>query len=192
MRVVIAGGSGLIGRELAASLAASQHEVVILSRNPERAADLPAGVQARQWDGRTASGWGPLVDGAGAVVNLAGEGIAGRNPLIDRWTPARKRRILDSRVDAGQAIVAAVKAATTSPAVLLQASAVGYYGSCGDEEVAEDHPAGNDFLAGVCRKWEDTSAEVEALGVRRAVRWAAAGIGGRGCTWLTKSARCAS
>lgn len=169
MRVVIAGGSGLIGRELAASLAASQHEVVILSRSPERVTDRPAGVQAQRWDGRTASDWGPLVDGAGAVVNLAGEGIAGRNPLIDRWTPARKQRILDSRVDAGHAIVAAVKAAAKPPAVLVQASAVGYYGPCGDEEVAEDHPAGSDFLATVCRKWEDGSAEVEALGVRRVV-----------------------
>jgi len=72
MRVIITGGTGLIGRALAAELAAGGREVVVLSRSPERAANLPAGVRAERWDGRTAGGWGALADGAEAIVNLAG------------------------------------------------------------------------------------------------------------------------
>jgi hypothetical protein len=169
MRVIITGGSGLIGRELAASLAADNHEVILLSRNPQRVTGLPAGVRAEQWDGRSAAGWGPLAEGAGAIVNLAGESIAGANPLVGRWTPARKKVIVDSRVQAGQAVLAALKAARQKPGVLIQSSAVGYYGPCGDEDVTEDHPAGQDFLAQVCVAWEAATAEAESLGVRRAV-----------------------
>lgn len=169
MRIIISGGTGLIGRELAASLVADQHEVIVLSRNPDQQTRLPTGVKAVKWDGRTAAGWGQLAEGAGALVNLAGEGIAGRNPLIDRWTPARKELIRRSRGEAGQAMVAAIKAVQTKPAVLIQSSAVGYYGPCGDEEVSEDHAPGADFLAKVCIEWEASSAAAEALGVRRAI-----------------------
>jgi hypothetical protein len=169
MRIIITGGSGLIGRELAASLAADGHEVIVLSRRPDRVGGLPANIRSVGWDGRTAEGWGYLADGAGAIVNLAGESIVGRNPFINRWTPARKQKIIDSRVEAGRAVVEAVKAAGQKPGVLIQSSAVGYYGPCGDEAVSEDHPAGNDFLARVCAAWEAASAEVEALGVRRVI-----------------------
>ena len=77
MRVVITGGTGLIGRALSANLAADSHEVIVLSRSPERATDLPEGVRAERWDARTAEGWGHLADGAGAIVNLAGANLAG-------------------------------------------------------------------------------------------------------------------
>ena len=159
MRIIITGGAGLIGRELAASLAADQHEVVLLSRNPEKVRGLPAGVRAERWDGRTAAGWGQLAEAAGAIVNLAGQSIAGANPLVGRWTAARKKLIVDSRVNAGQAVVAAIRAARKKPGVLVQSSAVGYYGPCADEEVTEEHPAGQDFLAQVCVAWEASSAE---------------------------------
>ena len=168
MRVIITGGSGLLGRELTASLTKDGHEVVVLSRDPARVASLPAGARAEGWDGRTAKGWAGLADGAGAIVNLAGESIAGR-PGIDRWTPARKQLILNSRTDAGQAVVEAVRAAKKKPGVVIQSSAVGYYGPCGDEEVNEDHPAGKDFLSQVCVAWEASTNELEALGVRRAI-----------------------
>jgi hypothetical protein len=169
MRIIITGGTGLIGRELAASLAADKHEVILLSRDPQRATGLPAGARAEQWDGRSAAGWGPLADGADAIVNLAGESIAGANPLAGRWTAARKKVILESRVQAGQAVVAAVRAARRKPGVLIQSSAVGYYGPCGDEEVTEEHAGGTDFLAQVCTAWESSTTEVETLGVRRVV-----------------------
>jgi uncharacterized protein (TIGR01777 family) len=164
MRIIITGGSGLIGRALAASLAADGHEVILLSRTPERATGLPVGVRVAGWDGRTAAGWGFLADGAEVIVNLAGESIA-----AGRWTPERKLRIRDSRLDAGRAVVEAVQAATDRPRAVIQASAVGYYGPCGDEEITEQTPPGDDFLAHVVAAWEASTAPVEALGVRWAV-----------------------
>lgn len=163
MRVVITGGTGLIGTALARELAEGGHEVVVLTRDPARATGLPAGVTAARWDGRTADGWGHLVAGAG-IVHLAGESIA-----AGRWTAERKRRIRASRVESGAAVVAAIRGATPRPAVLVQGSAVGYYGPRGDEPVDESAPPGNDFLAQVCVDWEASTAEAEPLGVRRAV-----------------------
>lgn len=165
MRIIITGGTGLIGRALAASLAADGSEVIVLSRNPTQAQGLPAGVRAERWDGRTAQGWGRLADGAAAIINLAGESIAAR-----RWTAGQKRRIIDSRLNAGRAVVEAIDAAAVRPPVLIQASAVGYYGPCGDQEIAEDAGPGNDFLAQqVAVPWEESTASVEAMGVRRVI-----------------------
>ncbi len=172
MRVIITGGSGLIGRALVAELAANQHEVVILSRSPDKVKNLPSGARAERWDGRTAQGWGHLADGADAIVNLAGESIAGGESIpgimfSGRWTLARKRAILESRQHAGRAVVEAVKAASKKPSVVIQASAVGYYGSCGNVELTEDSPHGDDFQAHVCVDWEKSTQAVEAIGVRR-------------------------
>ncbi len=87
MRIIITGGSGLIGQALTESLVADNHEVTILSRHPERVTSLPDGVKVEKWDGRSAEGWGHLADGADAIVNLAGENIA-----AGRWTAERKQR----------------------------------------------------------------------------------------------------
>ncbi len=164
MRVIITGGTGLIGRALTVSLAADGHEVIVLTRDPARATGLPAGARAERWDGRSAAGWGKLADGAAAIVNLAGENLA-----AGRWTPARKRRILESRVQAGQAVVAAVREAGVKPGVVVHSSGVGYYGASGDVEVTEASPPGRDFLAQVCVAWEAASAETAALGARSVV-----------------------
>ena len=164
MRTIITGGSGLIGRALAAELAAAEHEVIVLSRTPGRVSGLPAGARAVGWDGRSAEGWQDLADGATAIVNLAGESIA-----AGRWTAARKQRIADSRHQAGAAVVQAVASATTRPQVVIQGSAVGYYGPRGDETITEDSAPGDDFLAQVCVPWETSTEEVERLGVRRAI-----------------------
>lgn len=169
MRVLITGGTGLIGSELTNNLCADGHDVIILSRSGTSDTFLPSRAQLVKWDGRTAEGWGRLVNEVDAIVNLAGESISGANPVSGRWTAARKRRIVDSRVQAGQAIVQALKGATKRPEVLVQASAVGYYGPHGDEPVTEDTAPGNDFLADVCKQWEASVAGVEALGVRLAV-----------------------
>ncbi len=163
-RVLITGGTGLIGRALMAGLAGGGCEVVVLSRSPERAGGLPPGARAERWDARTAQGWGALVDGAWAMVNLAGEGIA-----AGRWTAERKRRIRESRLDAGRAVVEAIAAARDRPAVLVQASGVGYYGPCGDEEITEEARPGGDYLARLAVEWEAATAAVEAMGVRRVV-----------------------
>ncbi len=169
MRVLITGGTGLIGSALAAELAGAGHEVIVLSRNPDRATGLPAGVRAERWDGRTAQGWGHLADGAGAIVNLAGASIAGEGLLPSRWTPERKRLILQSRLDAGRAVVEAVQQAAQKPSVVVQASGIGIYGFAGDRVVDESAPPGDDWLAQVAVQWEAATAPVEAMGVRRVV-----------------------
>ncbi len=172
MRVIITGGTGLIGRALADSLAKDSHEVIILSRRPGRPVSLPEGVRMQYWDGKTADNWGDLVNEAGAIVNLAGEPIASfkvMELLTSRWTPARRRKILESRRDAGRAVVEAVRRAKKKPGVVIQSSAVGYYGPRGDEIITEQAEAGDDFLARVCQEWEDSTEAVEKAGVRRAI-----------------------
>jgi hypothetical protein len=163
MRVIVTGGSGLIGRALVDSLARDGHEVIVLSRNPDAVKNLPTGACAERWDGKTAQGWGKFVNGAEAVVNLAGATIS------DRWSDTHKTEIRESRVNAGQAIVAAVKAAEQKPRVVIQSSAVGYYGPCGAEEITENSPAGSDFLASVCKAWEASTAELDNMGIRRPI-----------------------
>ncbi len=169
MRVIITGGTGLIGRELANSLAHDHHEVIVLSRNTNKTSGLDGAVKVVTWDARSAQGWGSLVDGAGAVINLAGESIAGEGFPPSPWTSERKKRILESRINAGNAIVEAISAATKKPEVLIQSSAVGYYGTHGDEDITEDHAPGSDFLASTCVQWEAVTEPVEKMGVRRII-----------------------
>jgi hypothetical protein len=138
MKVVIGGGSGYVGRALVSSLRADGHEMVALSRQA-------GGVG---WDDAA-----DAVDGADAVVNLAGTSIGGR-----RWTAARKESILSSRIETTGALVSAIEGAASRPAVLVTASGIGYYGRSGDEVVDEDSPAGNTFLARVCVEWEAAGA----------------------------------
>jgi uncharacterized protein (TIGR01777 family) len=164
MRVLITGGSGLIGRLLAANLAQGGSKVIILSRQPERVVGLPVGVVVKQWDGRTTEGWGSQVNSTDAIINLAGENIS-----TGRWTSERKHAILQSRLNAGRAIVEAVKMATRKPRVAIQASGVGYYGPCGDEEITEEMQPGHDFLARLAVDWEASTAPLETLGVRRVI-----------------------
>lgn len=169
MRVIITGGSGLIGRALTNNLAADGHEVVILSRSPELVRDLPVGAIAVGWDGQTADGWGNLADGADAIVNLAGENLKGEGLFPKRWTKKRKQIIRDSRLNAGAAVVDAVVHARKKPKAVIQASAVGYYGPRGDQKLDESAAPGDDFLARLCVDWEASTAEVETMDVRRAV-----------------------
>ena len=164
MRIIITGGTGLIGKMLCSALLADQHQVIVLSRNPEKVNNMPLGVRLEQWDGKTAANWGQLVEDAGAIINLAGEGIAD-----GRWSKERKQRIRESRIHAGLAVQEAIRQATNKPQVLLQASAVGYYGPHGNEVVTEETPLGHDFLAKVCHDWEASTVGVAQLGVRRAV-----------------------
>ena len=165
MRVIITGGTGLIGESLSKALIADGNEVIVLSRAPEKVKDAPAGVKLQKWDGKSAEGWGQLADGAGAIVNLAGAGIADK-----RWSQERKREIRQSRIDAGKAVMEAIAAASTKPGVLIQSSAVGYYGTqTGDAQVTESFSPGGDFLSKVCFDWETSTAPASKQGVRRAV-----------------------
>jgi hypothetical protein len=170
MRVIITGGTGLIGRHLANHLAAEGHEVVVLSRGPALAKRLAPQVKVEAWDAKTPTGWGGLVNGADAIVNLAGASIAGEGFFPSRWTDEHKQRVIESRLNTGRAVVAAIEAAEIKPAVVIQSSAVGYYGTHPNNvTITEDSPAGNDWLAEVCKQWEASTQAVEALGVRRAI-----------------------
>lgn len=149
MRVVIAGGTGFLGQPLAEHLAALGHDVVILTRGEARRASTSRIRQARWSPDGEIGGWRTEIEGASAVVNLAGESIAGA-----RWSPARKQQILDSRVHATRSLARAIERASAPPSVFISGSAVGYYGPRADEVVGEDTPAGSDFLAQVCVRWE--------------------------------------
>jgi uncharacterized protein (TIGR01777 family) len=164
MKVIITGGTGLIGSALAKSLVDDNHEAIVLSRSPMKAKNLPPAVQVVEWDARSAKGWGHLAEGADAIVNLAGENLA-----EGRWTDERKERIGHSRLNAGQAVVEAVEGAKTKPQLIIQASGVNYYGTRQAGEIGEDAPPGDDFLAQVCIEWEASTAPVEPMGVRRVI-----------------------
>jgi len=162
MRAIIAGGTGFIGQALVIALRDAGWDIVVLSRSPGKVAEVFGhGVIGMRWDG---SGWLDLLGPDTAVVNLAGENIA-----AGRWTGEVKRKILESRVNAGRALVKAVGEAPAKPGVFVQASAVGYYGPRGDNPVDETAESGTGYLAEVCRAWEASTAEVEAMGVRRVV-----------------------
>jgi uncharacterized protein (TIGR01777 family) len=163
MRILIAGGSGLIGTALTRSLLADGHQVWVLTRSPGKA-PLPQGATALGWNGRDSLGWGHGLSQVDAVVNLAGESLA-RWP----WTKQRKQRLWDSRVQAGRALLQAIQAASPRPKVLIQASGVNFYGPHRLELVTEGDPPGGDFLAGLCVDWEASTQPVESLGVRRAI-----------------------
>lgn len=143
MKIIVAGGTGFLGTPLVSQLRASGNEVSVLTRRSAESGQIT-------WSPDEAIGpWAKAIDGADAVINLAGESIAGH-----RWTPAHKARIRDSRIRATRSIVAAIDAAARKPAVFLSASAVGYYRSRGDETLTEESAPGDDFLATVCRDWE--------------------------------------
>ena len=156
MPIVIAGGSGFLGRALARALAQDGHEVVILTRQPRaRSRD---GARAVAWtpDGSVGP-WASTISGAAALINLAGESIAAR-----RWTAAQKQRIRDSRMLATRSLAGAIERAPTPPAVFISGSATGYYGPLDDRIVTEEHPPGADFLARVAVDWEAAAMDAQA------------------------------
>jgi len=154
-RVVVAGGTGLVGRHLVQALLQEGALVTVLSRNPASAI-LPAGATACGWDELPKA-----LAGADAVFNLCGEGIADR-----RWTPARKAILLDSRLEPTGRLVAALGALDPRPPVLVNASAIGIYGPMDGRPLDETQAPGSTFLAKLCRRWEAAADEAQAHGVR--------------------------
>ena len=154
MKIVIAGGTGFLGRPLTERLVAEGHDVVILTRRvspqlPARAVVWSPGKDVENVGIGITDAWANEIDGADAVVNLAGESVAGK-----RWSPAHKKQILDSRIHATRRLAGAIARAARPPSVFASGSAVGYYGPLGDELAVETTPAGSDFLAQVCQQWE--------------------------------------
>lgn len=168
MQIIISGGSGMIGRALTDALTRNNHEVIILSRSPQDVSRLPQGARAVRWNGSTAGAWQKELEGSDAVVNLAGASIAGNGLLPQRWSADRKKIILESRRTSGRMLSETILRLKQPPAFFLQASAVGYYGTRGDEFIYESHEPGEGFLADVCRKWEDSTRDLD-LRLRRVV-----------------------
>src|SRR5207244_3974440 len=133
---------------------------VVLTRGGS--ASRSTAVRYATWTpGQARGAWTAEIEGARAIVNLAGESIAAR-----RWSPVQKQQILDSRVSATRTVADAIRAASKPPQALVSGSAVGYYGPLGDEIVTEEHPAGADFLAKVCQQWESEAIRSVEAGTR--------------------------
>lgn len=164
-KVIVTGATGFIGKALCFRLEREGYQVIALSRNPDRGQQLfGSQTTVARWDGANASEWQEYAERAYAVVNLAGENIGS-----GRWTSQRKQAILQSRLDAGKAVVEAVKSAHVKPRVVVQASAIGFYGSRRNDMIDEFSSAGEGFLADVAKEWEQSTHAVESLGVRRVI-----------------------
>lgn len=156
MNIVIAGGSGFLGSALTRALAGEGHDVVILTRQTPAHVSTQPRTTFVQWtpDG-TAGPWANVVNGASAVINLAGESIAAK-----RWSPAQKQKLRDSRMLATQSLTTAIRQAGRPPAAFISGSAVGYYGHRGDETITEASAPGTDFLADLAKDWEAAANDV--------------------------------
>jgi uncharacterized protein len=161
MKIAIAGATGFVGSRLVEALQDRGHETLVLTRNPQQAASRFPKAQVVGYNPLKSGEWQESISGCDGVVNLAGEPIAEK-----RWTPAHKRTILESRQIGTQKIVEAIDRASAKPQVLINASAIGYYGTSESAKFDETSPSGTDFLAEVCREWEAAAQAVTAGGTR--------------------------
>lgn len=162
MKIIVAGGTGFIGSALIETLLSRGDKVVLLTRDlPSAQRRWDGRVDARLWNASDPGPWVMTIDGADAVINLAGESVAG-----GRWTPERKISLLKSRINSTRDIVSALQAAAERPLVMVNASAVGYYGAAPEGECTETAPQGTDFLAALCGQWEREAFAADKLEVR--------------------------
>ena len=168
MKIAVTGASGLIGTALVPALRQDGHEVVRFVRGR---ADAP---DERSWDPSSRQLEPAAVADLDAVIHLAGAGVADK-----RWTPARRKVVLDSRVE-GTGAIATAMAKAGGPRILLSASAIGWYGDTGDRLTDETGPPGEGFLADVCRQWEGATAPAQAAGLRVAHLRTGIVLSGRG------------
>ncbi len=147
MKVLMTGGTGFIGSHLVNSLIADEHTVTILSRSDRTSKNRY--ISYRKWDGKTMP---PAIGLYDVVINLAGASI-----VDERWTESRKELLIESRTGPTKACVDFINRSPNPPKVFITASAVGYYGGNREEEVSESSPSGTDFMAEVCKKWEEAA-----------------------------------
>jgi len=165
MKIAITGATGFIGKGLVDFLFTKGHSVIVLSRDRERAKLLFGNRPAVfKWSGDNEDELLRGLDGSNAIVNLAGENIG-----LSAWTKRKQKKIIDSRVGAGLMVSELIRRMKNPPQVLIQASAVGYYGSRGEETITEKSECGKGFLAEVAVEWENSIAAVEASGVRSVI-----------------------
>jgi uncharacterized protein len=162
MNIVVAGGTGFIGRALCARLHHEGHRLAILTRRPEAVHRLfGLAVTAVRWNGRERGAWEESLDGADAVINLAGAPIADT-----RWTKSRKQLLMSSRVLAARLLVEAMSRRSPRPQTLISASGIGYYGASDDRVLDETAAPGRGFLADLCEAWEAEALRAGQSGVR--------------------------
>ena len=169
MKVAIAGATGFVGSRLVEKLQAAGHQVVVLSRDAARArrvfpASAYPNLEVVAYTPAESGDWQKSIAGCDAVVNLAGVPIA-----EERWTQARQQAILDSRRLTTAKLVEAIVNANPRPSVFVSGSAIGYYGTSETAEFDETSPAGNDFLAAVCKDWEAAAQPAKNAGTRLAI-----------------------
>lgn len=161
MRIVVTGATGFIGAHLSRTLRERGDEVIALSRDPNSVARRAPGVsRAYAWDPISEPAPAEALEQAAAVVHLAGESVVGR------WSEAKRRAIRDTRVLGTRNLVAGIVRLENKPQVLVSASAIGFYGDRAGEELSEQSSGGNDYLASVCRQWEEEALKIKALGLR--------------------------
>lgn len=161
MKIAIVGATGFVGRRLVERLQAQGDRVTILTRSPDSARTRFPQADIVGYNPLKSGAWQQSISGCDAVVNLAGEPIADK-----RWSAAQKQTILESRQLGTQKIVEAIAQAEVKPQVLVNASAIGYYGTSETAKFDENSPAGADFLASVCQAWETAAQAVTASGTR--------------------------
>jgi len=158
------GGTGFVGRELVPALLADGHSVTVLSRRQKPLTGDLANVRLVHWPGPPADIPDEALDNTDALLNFAGESIGG-----GRWTKARKDLLFKSRIETTRWLVASVERCVRKPSVMISASAVGYYGPRGDEEITEGDQPGEDFLGTLCMHWEDEAKAVIKHEMRLAI-----------------------
>jgi len=158
VKIAISGASGLIGRRLMKNLLAAGHSMQVLSRHA--GTNLPPGVKLSTWDAMKGPPPAESLCDVAAVIHLAGE------PVAQRWNENSKRRIRESRVTGTRNLVQAIEKLRNRPEALICASAIGYYGSRGDEVLNESSVPAGDYLAEVCQAWENEAQAAEGLGLR--------------------------
>ncbi len=172
MNVLVAGGTGFVGSALVPRLRSEGHRVSLLSRRPpDRTSEVPV----FHWDPDQGALDAEALRGIGAVVNLAGE-----NLVEGRWTATRKRRLFDSRVPVTRLLARRIAETEPPPRVLVNASAVGYYGNRGEEILTEESAPGAGFLAELCRRWEEAALEARTSGTRVTILRFGVVLGGGG------------
>jgi len=160
MKILITGGTGFVGTQLTSRLIQDGHEVTILSRSAKRPGEVSRGISYLQGDPTQKGPWQEAIKNHDAVINLAGASI------FAKWTEEHKKAIRESRVSTTRNIVEGIPSRPQKQFTLFSTSAVGYYGFCGDEELTEESPHGDDFLARIASEWEGEALKAKEMGAR--------------------------